>query len=51
MADKTRQEIVEENIEAVEDTYGPEEFLRVIATCAKDISVSLAMLVDNTPSA
>ena len=52
MADdeKTRQEIVEENIEAVEGTYGAEEYLRVIAACVKDMSVSMAMLVDNTPS-
>ena len=42
----TRTETVEANIQAVEDTYGEENFLRVIATCAKDISVSLAMLVD-----
>lgn len=46
--DKTRVQTVEDNIEAVEGTYGSEEFLRVIATCAKDISVSLAMLVDNS---
>lgn len=44
--DKTRTEIVTENIETVENTYGPEEYLRIITTCAKDISVSLAMLVD-----
>ena len=42
----TRTETVEANIEAVEGTYGEENFLRVIATCVKDMSVSLAMLVD-----
>lgn len=42
----TRTETVEANIEAVESTYGEENFLRVIATCVKDMSVSLAMLVD-----
>ena len=48
MADneQTRVEAVEANIEAVEDTYGEENFGRVIAACVKDISVSLAMLVD-----
>ena len=38
------------NIEAVEGTYGAENFLRVITACVKDISVSLAMLVDNGTS-
>ena len=42
----TRVETVTANITAVEDTYGEENFLRVIATCVKDMSVSLAMLVD-----
>ena len=42
----TREETVTANIEAVEATYGEENFLRVIAACVKDISVSIAMLVD-----
>ena len=46
----TRVETVEANIEAVEATYGAENFLRVITACVKDISVSLAMLVDNGTS-
>lgn len=42
----TREETVTANITAVETAYGAENFLRVIATCVKDMSVSLAMLVD-----
>ena len=45
MADPTRQDVVEENIEAVIDKYGEDEYLRIISQCAQDISVSLAMLV------
>ena len=44
--DQTRVQEVEANIEAVENTYGEENFGRVISACIKDISVSLAMLVD-----
>ena len=44
--DKTRVETVEENIEAVEEKYGPEGWNHIFATCLKDISTSLAMLVD-----
>jgi hypothetical protein len=43
----TREETVTANIEAVESKYGSESYLRIITQCAKDISVSLAMLVDN----
>ena len=43
----TREETVTANITAVESKYGPESYLRIITQCAKDISVSLAMLVDN----
>ena len=48
MADETptRVETVTANIEAVEGKYGPESYLRIITQCAKDISVSLATLVD-----
>ena len=42
----TREETVTANIEAVENKYGVESYLRIITQCAKDISVSLAMLVD-----
>ena len=46
----TRQETVEANIEAIENKYGPESYWRVVTQCVKDISVSLAMLVDNGSS-
>ena len=48
MADETptRQETVTANIAAVESKYGPESYNRIITQCVKDISVSLAMLVD-----
>ena len=48
MADPTRQETVEANIENIIDKYGDEEYLKIIAQCAQDISVSLAILVDGT---
>ena len=52
MADPTptREETVKANIAAVLDTYTEDAVLRMIATCVQDISVSLAMLVDNQPS-
>jgi len=52
MADPTptRQETVEANIEAVLTKYGDENWIKLLAVCLEDISVSLAMLVDNTPS-
>jgi hypothetical protein len=51
MADEqTRQDVVEENIEAVETKYGDENWVKLLAVCLKDISVSLAMLVDNSSS-
>ena len=43
----TRQETVEANITAVETKYGVVGYHQLIAQCIKDISVSLAMLVDN----
>jgi hypothetical protein len=47
MADtETRQDVVEANIEAVIDKYGPEATERINTQCLQDISVSLAMLVD-----
>ena len=42
----TREETVTANIAAVESKYGPESYNRIITQCVKDISVSLAMLVD-----
>jgi len=44
----TRQETVEENIENVLQAYGKDACLRMICECVKDISVSLAMLVDGS---
>ena len=42
----TRQDTVEENIEAVVTKYGDENWIKLLAVCLQDISVSLAMLVD-----
>lgn len=42
----TRQDTVEANIEAIEAKYGEDAYWKIITACAKDISVSLAMLVD-----
>ena len=51
MADTpTRQDTVEKNIQDIIDKYGPEATERINTQCLEDISVSLAMLVDNTPS-
>lgn len=46
MADKTRVDEVEEEIEAVEEKRGEEDFTHIVVTCLKQISVSLAQLVD-----
>lgn len=48
MADneQTREEEVTENIEAVVAQRGEEAYNQIMAVCLKDISVSLAMLVD-----
>lgn len=43
---KTRTEVVTENIEAIEEKYGVESKQTMIWACVKDISISLAMLVD-----
>lgn len=45
-ATQTRQEVVEANIASVLSTYNEDAVLRMICECVKDISVSLAMLVD-----
>lgn len=48
MADtSTRQDVVEKNIQDVIDKYGDENWVKLLAVCLQDISVSLAMLVDN----
>ena len=44
--DQTRTEVVTANIEAAESKYGSENFEKQALVCLKDISVSLAMLVD-----
>ena len=48
MADPTptRQDTVENNIEAVEDRLGPEAYPQIFVQLLKDINISLAMLVD-----
>ena len=42
----TRTDTVEDNIEAVEEQYGPEAFRQITLQLLKDIDISLAMLVD-----
>ena len=44
--DKSRQDVVEENIEATEEKHGKEAWNQIQTQCLKDISISLAMLVD-----
>ena len=47
MADeKTRQDVVEENIDEIEAKHGKEAWNQIQTQCLKDISISLAMLVD-----
>ena len=46
MANDTRQDVVEANIEEVIAKYGDENWVKLLAVCLRDISVSLAMLVD-----
>jgi hypothetical protein len=46
----TRVETVTANIEAVIEKYGDEAYNRIMSVCLQDISLSLAMLVDNTPA-
>ena len=43
----TRQETVEANIAQLLATYGEGAEKKMITQCVKDISISLAMLVDN----
>lgn len=44
--DKTRTEIVTENIENAVARFGDENYNQIFSVILKDISVSLAMLVD-----
>ena len=46
----TRQETVEDNIEAVEATEGADAYRKIWTQLLKDISISLAMLVDTDSS-
>ena len=46
MADKSREEEVVENNEAIETKYGPENWHRVIVGLLKDINITLAKLLD-----
>jgi len=50
MADeeKTRLETVTENIENVIAQRGPEAYQQITSVCLRDISISLAMLVDGS---
>ena len=43
----TRQQTVEANIAAVNSEYTKDAYIQMIAKCVQDISISLAMLVDN----
>ena len=47
----TRQQTVEANITTLISTYGEDAFKRLVVGILKDISVSLAMLVDNNTTA
>lgn len=48
MADETRQETVEANIQAVIDRWGEDATEKINTQCLQDISISLAMLVDSS---
>jgi len=50
MADATRQETVEKNIEDAIEKYGESAWNQIQTQILTDISVSLAMLVDNSGS-
>lgn len=45
-SEQTRVQETEAAIAAVEETYGEENYNRVISVCLKNMAVSLAMLVD-----
>ena len=42
----TREDTIEANIAAVIEKHGDEAFMQIIVQCIKDISISLAQLVD-----
>jgi predicted amino acid-binding ACT domain protein len=44
----TRQDVVEANIAAVLSEYTKDANIKMISQCVQDISISLAMLVDNS---
>jgi len=44
----TREETVEANIQAVIDRWGEDATEKINTQCLQDISLSLAMLVDNS---
>ena len=46
----TREETVEANIQAVIDRWGEDATEKINTQCLQDISLSLAMLVDNSSS-
>ena len=52
MADPTptRQDVVEANIAAILNEYTKDANLKMISQCVQDISISLALLVDNSSS-
>ena len=46
----TRQDVVEANIAAILSEYTKDANLKMISQCVQDISISLALLVDNSSS-
>jgi len=46
--DKTREDVVEENLDAVIAMYGPEALPQIQTQLLKDINISLALLVDGS---
>ena len=44
----SREDTVKANIAAIESAYTKDAYLQMITQCVKDISVSLALLVDNS---
>ena len=46
----TRQDVVEANIAAVLSEYTKDANIKMISQCVQDISISLALLVDNSSS-
>ena len=46
----TREEDVTAHIQATEGKWGEENWQKVMITCLKDISISLAKMLDNSAS-